>query len=154
MKNELANKVMAFAKIFGLNITSWKDNGTSINFYYNNNLLVGRISLETSIYEDEYISNEGYFFTLYTPIGKIKGVYASYRDTFYYSFARVNYNEPAYKATYGYASNLLKKDKHIEIFRKGSEELHLVKVIMSNTGIETEEKHNEGVVDTFGYTMS
>ena len=101
MKKELANRVMAFAKIFGLNITSWKDNGTSINFYYNNNLLVGSISLENSEFRDDAIASRGYYFDLYTSIGKVHGTYDLREDNFHYSFARVNCNTTDYKKTYG-----------------------------------------------------
>ena len=51
MNNELANNVIAFAKIFDLEISNWQENNNSINFYYNNSL-VGSISLENNEYDD------------------------------------------------------------------------------------------------------
>lgn len=149
MKNELANKVMAFAKIFGLNISSWKDNGTSINFYYNNNILVGSISLENSEFRDDAIAYCGYYFNLYTSIGRVHGIYDLKEDTFHYSFARVNYNTTDYKKTYGFTGNLM-KDGHFITLVRANYETH-VKVIMTNTSIEIERRNNEGIWDTFNY---
>lgn len=131
MKKELANRVMAFAKIFGLNITSWKDNGTSINFYYNNNLLVGSISLENSEFRDDAIASRGYYFDLYTSIGKVHGTYDLREDNFHYSFARVNCNTTDYKKTYGFTGNLMKDGQFITLIR-ANYETH-VKAIMTNT---------------------
>ncbi len=148
MKAELAHNVVALAHIFGLKITNWVEINNSINFYHND-VFVGSISLEKSEYTDEFNFTIGHAFTLYPSIGQIKGVYEPVRDAFFYSFARVNYNQTDYNNTHGFASNLLANDKKIGIYRDNSHSRISSEVKMTNTSIEIRRRTTEGIWDIF-----
>ncbi len=91
MQKEVVQKTIIFADTFNLNINGWKLANTLEHPYrivfYNQRMLVGFIDLELYDFGENVIKSDMPF-TLFTPIGKVTGIYSTSQELFRYSIEK------------------------------------------------------------------